>query len=129
MVRHTGYTPLLQVTVISRGRPADLPEGEEAGCTFRHVDGSTTMASSYANAGLATADAVIIGALLSAHSCALQLTYIDVGPASNSADASSDSEVANLVTAAGEREGVSSKESDAHLLFALMQVCRALRPM
>jgi hypothetical protein len=53
---------LLQVTVISRGRPADLPEGEEAGCTFRHVDGSTTMASSYANAGLATADAVIIGA-------------------------------------------------------------------
>ncbi len=52
----------LQVTVISRGRPADLPEGEEAGCTFRHVDGSTTMASSYANAGLATADAVIIGA-------------------------------------------------------------------
>lgn len=53
----------LQVTVISRGRPADLPEGEEAGCTFRHVDGSTTMASSYANAGLATADAVIIGAV------------------------------------------------------------------
>ena len=53
---------VLQVTVISRGRPADLPEGEEAGCTFRHVDGSTTMASSYANAGLATADAVIIGA-------------------------------------------------------------------
>jgi hypothetical protein len=54
----------LQVTVISRGRPADLPEGEEAGCTFRHVDGSTTMASSYANAGLAMADAVIIGAVV-----------------------------------------------------------------
>jgi hypothetical protein len=52
---------ILQVTVISRGRPADLPEGEEGSCTFRHVDGSTTMASSYANAGLATADAVIIG--------------------------------------------------------------------
>ena len=65
---------LLQVTVISRGRPADLPEGEEAGCTFRHVDGSTTMASSYANAGLAMADGVIIGALLPAHSCALQST-------------------------------------------------------
>ena len=76
----------LQVTVISRGRPADLPEGEEAGCTFRHVDGSTTMASSYANAGLATADAVIIGAFrlptaLHYDNLACTSTWIDVAPA------------------------------------------------
>lgn len=51
----------LQVTVISRGRPADLPEEQYGGCVFHHVDGSTTMASSYADAGLASADAVIIG--------------------------------------------------------------------
>jgi hypothetical protein len=38
------------------------------------------------------------------------------------ADGRSDNESATLVAAAGEREGVSSKESDAHLLFALMQV-------
>jgi hypothetical protein len=37
--------------------------------------------------------------------------------------------VAALVSAAGEREGVSSKESDAHLLFALMQVCCASHPV
>jgi len=49
------------VTVISRGRPADLPE-EHNGCTFTHVDGSTTTGTSYSAAGLAFADAVIIGA-------------------------------------------------------------------
>lgn len=50
----------MQVTVISRGRPEDLPELLGT-CTFRHVDGSTTTAASYAAADLATADAVIVG--------------------------------------------------------------------
>lgn len=50
-----------QVTIISRGRPVDLPE-RHGTCTFHHVDGSTTTSDSYAAADLATADAVIIGA-------------------------------------------------------------------
>lgn len=73
--------PGSQVTVISRGRPEDLPE-QLGTCTFRHVEGSTTTAASYAAADVASADAVIIG----------------------------------------DRQGVSSKEADAHLLFALIQV-------
>jgi len=73
--------PGSQVTIISRGRPEDLPE-RHGTCTFHHVDGSTTTSDSYAAADLANADAVIIG----------------------------------------DREGVGSKEADAHLLFALIQV-------
>ena len=57
----TSEVTLLQVTVISRGRPELLPE-EHGSCTFQHVDGSTTTSASYAAAGLASADAVIIGA-------------------------------------------------------------------